>query len=98
MSTTSAATISASSTAARRESHRSATRSPRSATEIVAIHDAARPLVTAALVEEVVAALLADEDADGAIAAAPVTDTIKRAGDGTGPAFPLDSGVNARSA
>jgi 2-C-methyl-D-erythritol 4-phosphate cytidylyltransferase len=47
-------------------------------TELVAIHDAARPLVTPQLVEGVVATLLADPDADGAIAAAPVTDTIKR--------------------
>lgn len=48
-------------------------------TELVAIHDAARPLVTAELVEGVVATLLADSEADGAIAATPVTDTIKRA-------------------
>lgn len=50
-------------------------------TELVAIHDAARPLVTPALIEAVVAALAADPDADGAIAAAPVTDTIKRVGE-----------------
>ena len=48
-------------------------------TELVAIHDAARPLVTPELIEGVVAALVADPDADGAIAAIPVTDTIKRA-------------------
>jgi 2-C-methyl-D-erythritol 4-phosphate cytidylyltransferase len=48
-------------------------------TELVAIHDAARPLVTPELVEGVVATLAADPEADGAIAAAPVTDTIKRA-------------------
>ncbi len=47
-------------------------------TELVAIHDAARPLVTAALVEDVVATLVADPEADGAIAGVPVTDTIKR--------------------
>jgi 2-C-methyl-D-erythritol 4-phosphate cytidylyltransferase len=47
-------------------------------TELVAIHDAARPLVTPELVEGVVATLVADPEADGAIAAAPVTDTIKR--------------------
>lgn len=46
-------------------------------TELVAIHDAARPLVTAELVEGVVATLAADPEADGAIAAAPVIDTIK---------------------
>jgi 2-C-methyl-D-erythritol 4-phosphate cytidylyltransferase len=49
-------------------------------TELVAIHDAARPLVTAELVEGVVATLVADPEADGAIAATPVTDTIKRVG------------------
>jgi 2-C-methyl-D-erythritol 4-phosphate cytidylyltransferase len=48
-------------------------------TELVAIHDAARPLVTAELVEGVVGALAADPEADGAIAAVPVTDTIKQA-------------------
>lgn len=53
-------------------------------TELVAIHDAARPLVTAELIEDVVALLLADEAAAGAIAAAPVTDTIKHAGEGRG--------------
>lgn len=47
-------------------------------TELVAIHDAARPLVTPELIEDVVATLAADPDAVGAIAAAPVTDTIKR--------------------
>ena len=47
-------------------------------TELVAIHDAARPLVTPELVEGVVATLVADPEADGAIAATPVTDTIKR--------------------
>lgn len=47
-------------------------------TELVAIHDAARPLVTPDLIEEVVATLVADPDAAGAIAAAPVTDTIKQ--------------------
>jgi 2-C-methyl-D-erythritol 4-phosphate cytidylyltransferase len=49
-------------------------------TELVAIHDAARPLLTPALVEELVARLGADPEAAGVIAAAPVTDTIKRAG------------------
>ncbi|MET0306389.1 MAG: 2-C-methyl-D-erythritol 4-phosphate cytidylyltransferase, partial [Solirubrobacterales bacterium] len=51
-------------------------------TELVAIHDAARPLVTPELVEGVVATLVTDPDADGAIAATPVTDTIKRAPEG----------------
>jgi 2-C-methyl-D-erythritol 4-phosphate cytidylyltransferase len=48
--------------------------------ELVAIHDAARPLVTPELVEGVVATLAVDPEADGAIAAVPVTDTIKQVG------------------
>jgi 2-C-methyl-D-erythritol 4-phosphate cytidylyltransferase len=51
-------------------------------TGLVAIHDAARPLVTPELVEGVVATLVADPEADGAIAAVPVSDTIKRAAPG----------------
>jgi 2-C-methyl-D-erythritol 4-phosphate cytidylyltransferase len=50
-------------------------------TELVAIHDAARPMVTPELVEGVTATLAADDEAAGAIAATPVADTIKRAGD-----------------
>ena len=48
----------------------------------VLVHDAARPLLTAALAEAVIAALRADPSADAAIAAVPVTDTIKRVQDG----------------
>lgn len=48
-------------------------------TECVAIHDAARPLLTPDLVEALVADLAANPQAAGVIAAAPVTDTIKRA-------------------
>jgi 2-C-methyl-D-erythritol 4-phosphate cytidylyltransferase len=48
-------------------------------TEYVAIHDAARPLLTPKLVEALVADLDGNESAAGVIAAAPVTDTIKRA-------------------
>jgi 2-C-methyl-D-erythritol 4-phosphate cytidylyltransferase len=47
-------------------------------TELVAIHDAARPLIAPQLIEDVVATLVADPDAAGAIAATPVTDTIKQ--------------------
>lgn len=47
--------------------------------DVVAIHDAARPLVTPELVEEVVGALVSEPEADAAIAAVPVVDTIKRA-------------------
>jgi 2-C-methyl-D-erythritol 4-phosphate cytidylyltransferase len=49
---------------------------------IVIVHDAARPLVTPKLVNAVVDRLAGDEKAAGVIAAAPVTDTIKRAGGG----------------
>jgi 2-C-methyl-D-erythritol 4-phosphate cytidylyltransferase len=46
----------------------------------VLVHAAARPLLTPELAAGVIAALGDDERADAAIAAAPVTDTIKRAG------------------
>jgi 2-C-methyl-D-erythritol 4-phosphate cytidylyltransferase len=49
-------------------------------TELVVIHDAARPLVTPELIEGVVATLVADPQADGVIAAARVIDTIKQVG------------------
>lgn len=45
--------------------------------DVVVVHDAARPLVTSTLVRDCLAAL-ADHDCDAAIAAAPVTDTIKQ--------------------
>jgi 2-C-methyl-D-erythritol 4-phosphate cytidylyltransferase len=44
---------------------------------IVVIHDAARPLVSEELVRACIAAV--EAGADGAVAAAPVTDTIKEA-------------------
>ncbi len=50
--------------------------------EIVAVHDAARPLVTGALVDALVARLAGDPDAAGVIAAAPVADTLKQVGEG----------------
>ena len=43
--------------------------------EYVAIHDAARPLVTGALVDRLVARL-AESDVEGVIAAAPIADTL----------------------
>jgi 2-C-methyl-D-erythritol 4-phosphate cytidylyltransferase len=46
---------------------------------VVLVHDAARPLVSAVLVEAVLDGV---EGADGAIAAAPAADTLKRAGEG----------------
>jgi 2-C-methyl-D-erythritol 4-phosphate cytidylyltransferase len=63
-------------------------------TELVAIHDAARPLVTPDLVEGTIATLVANPNADGAIAATPVTDTIKRTSAGLLPDSPHPSGEN----
>jgi len=51
--------------------------------ELVVIHDAARPLVSAGLIDAIVEELAAEPDAAGVIAATPVTDTIKQA-DGEG--------------
>jgi len=48
-------------------------------TDLVAVHDAARPLVSAELIDAVLARLADRPDADGVIAAAPVFDTVKRA-------------------
>ena len=59
-------------------------------TELVVVHDAARPLVTAGLIDAVVGALDADEEADGVVAAAPVTDTIKQVGEGSAVERTLD--------
>jgi 2-C-methyl-D-erythritol 4-phosphate cytidylyltransferase len=50
-------------------------------TELVAIHDAARPLLTPQLVEELVARLDANPTAAGVIAAAAITDTVKETAD-----------------
>jgi 2-C-methyl-D-erythritol 4-phosphate cytidylyltransferase len=47
-------------------------------TEYVAIHDAARPLLTPQLVEALVTDLDEAPEASGVIAAAPCTDTVKR--------------------
>jgi 2-C-methyl-D-erythritol 4-phosphate cytidylyltransferase len=49
----------------------------------VLVHDAARPLLTAELVNETLAVLAGDDGLDAVIAAAPVADTIKRVTDGT---------------
>lgn len=54
--------------------------------EPVLVHDGARPLVTGALIEACLAAVV--EGADAAVAAAPMTDTVKHASptaDGTRP-------------
>jgi len=47
--------------------------------DLVLIHDAARPLLTAAIVDRTLAAL---DDAPGAVVAVPVIDTLKRGQDG----------------
>jgi 2-C-methyl-D-erythritol 4-phosphate cytidylyltransferase len=51
------------------------------ADNVVLVHDAARPLLTPALVEDCLAALA--DGCDAAIAAAPVTDTVKECYGGT---------------
>ena len=61
--------------ASRSESVREGLRAAPEGTDLVIVHDAARPLVSAALVDAVLDALA---DVDGAIAAAPVVDTLKR--------------------
>jgi 2-C-methyl-D-erythritol 4-phosphate cytidylyltransferase len=48
-------------------------------TEMVVVHDAARPLVRAKLIEEIVRRLEINTDMTGVVAASPVTDTIKEA-------------------
>ncbi len=63
-------------------------------TELVAIHDAARPVVTAELIEAVVATLLADPEAAGAIAATPLTDTVKQVASGARPPLTVTETAN----
>ncbi len=58
----------------------------------VLVHDAARPLLTPAIAQQVIQALVADASADAAIAAMPVTDTIKRADAGGAVRETLDRG------
>ena len=47
--------------------------------EVAVVHDAARPLVSTKLIDEVVGRLDRDSDAMGVVAAVPVSDTIKEA-------------------
>lgn len=47
--------------------------------DLIAIHDAARPLLSPELVDRVVGRLEREVEADSVIAAVPLTDTIKRA-------------------
>jgi 2-C-methyl-D-erythritol 4-phosphate cytidylyltransferase len=63
--------------------------------DFVAIHDAARPLVTPELIEALIAALAANPEAAGVISAVPVADTLKRATTGSRPAFPPPGDGNA---
>jgi 2-C-methyl-D-erythritol 4-phosphate cytidylyltransferase len=63
-------------------------------TGYVAIHDAARPLLTPELVEALVADLDANESAAAVIAAAPVNDTIKRTVKRSRVHLSTDMGVN----
>lgn len=64
-------------------------------TELVAIHDAARPLLTAELVEALVADLSAHPEAAGVIAAAPVTDTVKQVDEPARSALTVPETANA---
>jgi 2-C-methyl-D-erythritol 4-phosphate cytidylyltransferase len=54
----------------------------REGSDLVVVHDAARPLATSELVRRTLGALAADDRLDAAIAAAPVSDTIKRVSEG----------------
>ncbi len=50
--------------------------------DLVLVHDAARPLLTAELAAATIRALEEDERIDAVIAAVPLTDTVKRVRDG----------------
>jgi 2-C-methyl-D-erythritol 4-phosphate cytidylyltransferase len=63
----------------RAESVREGLRAAPAGAGLVLVHDAARPLLTAALVDAVLDGV---EGVDGAIAAEPAADTLKRAGEG----------------
>jgi 2-C-methyl-D-erythritol 4-phosphate cytidylyltransferase len=73
--------------ASRSESVRAALSAAPEAT-IAVVHDAARPLITRDLVDRCVAEVRAGWD--GAVAAAPMTDTVKEAGDDGGVVRTLD--------
>ena len=57
---------------------------------VIAVHDAARPLVTPEIFEDVVGAV--SGEFDGAIAAIPVDDALKQVGDGDGIVGPRSRG------
>ncbi|MEA2403450.1 MAG: 2-C-methyl-D-erythritol 4-phosphate cytidylyltransferase [Thermoleophilaceae bacterium] len=73
--------------ASRSESVRAALAAAPEAT-VAVVHDAARPLITRGLVDRCVAEVRAGWD--GAVAAAPMTDTVKEAGDDGGVVRTLD--------
>ena len=50
--------------------------------DVIAVHDGARPLVTASLLDSSVAALVSDPGIDGVVVGHPVYDTMKSAEDG----------------
>ena len=60
--------------------------------EVVLVHDAARPLLTAGMVSDCLEALEADGGWDAAVVAAPASDTIKRAPGGVEVVETLDRG------
>ncbi len=66
----------------RSQSVAAALRATRDDGDPVIVHDAARPLASSTLFEDTLAAL-ERSDADAAVAAAPVTDTIKQAQEGS---------------
>jgi 2-C-methyl-D-erythritol 4-phosphate cytidylyltransferase len=50
--------------------------------DLVLVHDAARPLLSAKLAQATIGALEADQTIDAVVAAVPMTDTVKRVTDG----------------
>ena len=76
-------TVTAVGGATRSDSVRSGLASVPSDADVVVVHDAARPLVTAELAASVLSALGSDQSADAAVAAAPVSDTVKQVAPGS---------------
>ncbi len=66
--------------------------------DMIVVHDAARPLASAELVRAALGALAGSDDLDGAIVAARVSDTIKRARDAPGGGRAGGSDLGARGA
>lgn len=58
--------------------------------DIVAVHDAARPMVTPELFDAAISALAGDDGLDGVVVAAPVSDTVKEMDPGGTVARTLD--------